>query len=380
MYEILSDRFVDSQDCPVSDLEGTQEITVPLHEQDRIGPAKADSFLDLLDELGRHPLSGDRGQVIAGYRAWIGRNSVASAALYAAWFNLGVELAGAGDKAGAIDAYRTVLALRPGFYPAAINLGTLMEAAGQPDVALATWQRGLQSEGDRAVLLDYRDWLAEGRRIKQQAMTAVLHLGCGARGRKKLPSVFLGSGWREIRIDKDPDVRPDLRAGLTDMQGISDGLADAVYSSDPVEHLYPHEVALALREMHRVLKPTGFVLIRLPDLQELARHVAEGRLEDALYVSPLGPITPLDMLYGHRPSLESGTAINAPRTGFTSATIAAALIKAGFGAAIVQRDPSTFSLTVIAFRSRPDGAQLAWARTQMLPAADYPAVLYTQAG
>jgi hypothetical protein len=132
--------------------------------------------------------------------------------------------------------------------------------------------------------------------------------------------------------------------------------------------------------MHRVLKPTGFVLIRLPDLQELARHVAEGRLEDALYMSPVGPITPLDMLYGHRLSLESGTAISAPRTGFTSATIAGALITAGFGAAMVQRDPSTFSLTAIAFRSRPDAAQLARAQTQMLPAVASPAVLYTQAG
>jgi hypothetical protein len=164
------------------------------------------------------------------------------------------------------------------------------------------------------------------------------------------------------------------------MQVISDGLADAVYSSAPIEHLYPHEVALALREMHRVLKPTGFVLIRLPDLQELARHVAEGKLEDALYMSPVGPITPLDMLYGHRLSLESGTAISAPRTGFTSATIAGALITAGFGAAMVQRDPSTFSLTAIAFRSRPDAAQLARAQTQMLPAVASPAVLYTQAG
>jgi hypothetical protein len=380
MYDTLSDRFADSHACQVSDPEGTHEITVPLHEQDTMGPAKADSFLDMLGDLERHPLSGDRGRVIAGYRAWIGRNSVASAALYAVWFNLGVELAGAGDKAGAIDAYRTVLALKPGFYPAAINLGTLMEATGQPEAALATWQQGLQPEEDRAALLDYRRRLAEARRIKQQAMAAVLHIGCGALDHKKLPPVFLGSGWREIRVDKDPDVRPDLRAGLTGMQVISDGLADAVYSSDPIEHLYPHEVAQTLREMHRVLKPTGFALIRLPDLQEVARHVAEGRLEDTLYMSPVGPITPLDMLYGHRPSLESGTATSAPRTGFTSATIAAALIKAGFGAAMVQRVRSTFSLTVIAFRGRPNGAQLAWAQTQMLPPADCPAVLYTPAG
>ena len=98
MHEILSDRFVDLQARSVADPEGTQEITVPLHEHDTIGPARADSFLDLLGELGRYPLSNDRGEVIADYRAWIGRNSVASTALYAVWFNLGVELAGQGIR------------------------------------------------------------------------------------------------------------------------------------------------------------------------------------------------------------------------------------------------------------------------------------------
>ena len=33
------------------------------------------------------------------------------------------------------------------------------------------------------------------------------------------------------------------------MQVIADGEFDAVYSSHNVEHLYPHEVPLALREM-----------------------------------------------------------------------------------------------------------------------------------
>ena len=167
---------------------------------------------------------------------------------------------------------------------------------------------------------------------------------------------------------------------LTDMQVISDGSVDAVYSSEAIENLYPHEVPLALREMYRVLKPTGFTLIRLPDLQEVARHVAAGKLEEPLYISPVGPITPLDILYGHRPSLASGNAFKSPRTGFTSTTLAAALINAGFGAAIVQRDSAAFRLTALAFRSLPDEVQMARTQAQMLLAADHPAVLYTPAG
>jgi hypothetical protein len=166
---------------------------------------------------------------------------------------------------------------------------------------------------------------------------------------------------------------------MTDLRVIADGLVDAVYSSNTIKHLYPHEVPLALREMHRVLKPAGFTFIQLPDLQEVARYVAEGRLEDPLYLSPMGPIAPLDILFGHRPSLAGGHAAAAHHTGFTSGTLGAALIKAGFAAVMVQRDPAAFCLTAIAFRSRPDGERLAQAQAQMLPAVDHPAVLYTPA-
>ncbi len=151
-----------------------------------------------------------------------------------------------------------------------------------------------------------------------------------------------------------------------------------MYSSHNIEHLYAHEVPVALREMHRVLKPTGFLLITLPDLQEVARHVAEGRLDEALYMSPMGPIAPLDILFGHRPSLEKGNMFMAHRTGFTGGTLAAALIDVGFAAAIVQRNPAAYCLTAIAFRTRPDDEQVVKAQAQML-LAGCPSLLYAPA-
>jgi hypothetical protein len=145
-----------------------------------------------------------------------------------------------------------------------------------------------------------------------------------------------------------------------------------VYSSHNIEHLYPHEVSLALREMRRVLKLTGFVLIAMPDLQEVARHIAEDKLEGPLYMSPMGPIAPLDVLYGHRPSIARGNAIMAHRTGFTGEALGAALIKAGFAAVMIQRGPSAFCPTAIAFRTRPDKEQIAKSQAQMLPALIVP--------
>jgi tetratricopeptide (TPR) repeat protein len=341
--------------------------------------AQADSFLDLLAGFERHPPAG-RTHIIARYQAWIERNSAASAALYGAWFNLGVELAAAGDKAGAIDAYQRALMLRPGFYPAAINLGTLLETAGQTGSALAVWQQALQPEEARAALLDYRNRLAETCRVAQQGTAKVLlRIGYTA-GLEKLPLVFRDADWREIRRDIDPAARPDFVASMTGLCDVTDGTVDAVYSPHTIKHLCPHEVARALQEMRRVLKPAGFVLITLPDLQEVARYVAEGKLEDPLYMSPVGPIAPLDILYGHRRSLAGGHGSLTPRTGFTSATLAAALIKAGFAAAMVQRNPPAFTLTAIAFRNKPDKEQLARAQAQMLPAADHPSVLYRATG
>ena len=380
MYEeTLSERFADAPPGPVFEPEHAAEPPAPPRMQAPAEPpaARTDSFLDLLSELERYAVSSDRRQAIAAYHAWIGRNGSAPASLYAAWFNLGVELSGTGDQAGAVNAYQTALALRPGFYAAAINLGTMMEAMGQPEAALTAWRQGLQPAEARTALLDYRDRLAEAWRVEQERIPAVLHLGCGALGQTTLPPVFLG--WRTIRVDTDPDAQPDFSGGLTDLHGISDGLADAVYSSQPIENLPPQAVPVALREIRRVLKPGGFALINLPDLQEVARYVCEGRLEELLYMSPAGPVTPLDMLYGHRPSMAFGNAFRPPRTGFTSATFAAALIDAGFGSAILQRDPPAFRLTAIGFRGQPNAEHMASVQAQVLSSA-LPAVLYTPPG
>ena len=382
MRETLSEQSVTSLAHPVFVPECPEEVAHSPVGQDGVDAACLDadagSFLHLLADLERGRMTDNRRDTIARYQAWIGRNRPVSAAVYGAWFNLGVELAAAGDKAGAIDAYHNALALRPGFYPAAINLGTIKESIGQPEEALAIWQQALQAEGTRAELLAYRNHLAEVCRVERQGSAKVLHVG-HANSREKLPLVFCGAGWQEIRVDIDPAVRAEFVASMSNMHVVSDGQVDAVYSAHAIQHLDAHEVPPALQEMRRVLKLNGFAFIKLPDLQEVARYVADGKLEDPLYMSPLGPVAPLDILYGYRPTVASGHAFATPRTGFTGATLGAALIKAGFDAVMVQREAAAFCLTAIAFRSRPDREQLV--RTQaLLPASNHPAVLYTPPG
>jgi tetratricopeptide (TPR) repeat protein len=336
-----------------------------------------ESLLDLLNGIEALGCGDDRAPVIARYQRWIARHADENAAtLFAAWFNLGVALANAGDSEGAIEAYRQSLALRRDFYPAAVNLGLLLEAAGQNEAALECWAGTLQPEETRAALTAQRA-STDNSATSQLPRAKLLHVCCGAAAPSKLPVVFREPGWQEIRLDIDPAVGPDIVASITDMRAVADASVEAVYSSHDLEHLQAHEVPLALREMCRVLTADGFALITLPDLQEVARHVAEGRLDSELYVSPMGPITPLDILYGHRASIAGGNLLMAHRTGFTAATLGTALLEAGFMTAIVQRLPASFGLTAVAFRTAPHQGRSVRTPVSMLE-ADQPVTLFAR--
>jgi predicted SAM-dependent methyltransferase len=157
-----------------------------------------------------------------------------------------------------------------------------------------------------------------------------LHVGCGRARADRLPSCFREGGWREIRLDIDPEVGPDIVASITDMAKVPDASFDAVWSSHNLEHLHSFEVPLALNEFFRVLKPDGFVLINLPDLRAIARYILADNLSNPMYQSEVGVITPLDVLFGHQQSLQKGHHFMAHRTGFTATTLGQCLLDAGF--------------------------------------------------
>lgn len=189
--------------------------------------------------------------------------------------------------------------------------------------------------------------MSENRAAPPPASRTVLHVGCGPNEPGRLNASFRGKEWREIRLDIDPAVGPDIVASMVDMRGVEDASVDAVWSSHNLEHLYPHEVPRALAEFRRVLKrQDGFALITLPDLQRAAELVAADKLDDPAYVSPSGPIAPLDMMFGHRDSLARGHLFMAHRTGFTAKTLKSALLAAGFPHVDVMRQ--RFDLWAIA--------------------------------
>jgi predicted SAM-dependent methyltransferase len=158
----------------------------------------------------------------------------------------------------------------------------------------------------------------------------LLHVGCGPVRIERLPMCFRTDQWQELRFDIDPRVQPDIVGSMTDMRMLGDASVDAIWSSHNLEHLDSFAVPLALAEFKRVLKPDGFALIAVPDLRAVARHIAADQLAQPLYESPAGPISALDIVFGHQASLLAGNAYMAHRTGFTSTTLGHCLLAAGF--------------------------------------------------
>ncbi|WP_197961149.1 class I SAM-dependent methyltransferase [Bradyrhizobium agreste] len=158
-------------------------------------------------------------------------------------------------------------------------------------------------------------------------------------------------------MDVDARASPDIVASLEDMSQIADRSFDAVYCSHSLEHLHPHDVRSALRGIVRVLKPDGFALVTSPDLEPIAALVAQGRGEEIAYQSPLGPITALDMIYGHAASIERGNYYMAHNSGFTEDSIARLLLEARFEEVLVIKG-NCYDFYALALMPQADKAQI----------------------
>jgi len=194
-----------------------------------------------------------------------------------------------------------------------------------------------------------------------------LHVGCGAQDKRSIEKGFNSPDWREIRFDIDPGVKPDIVGTLTDLSAVGSESVDALYSSHSIEHIFPHEVATALGEFHRVLKADGFLVITCPDLQSVCEFVARDQLVDTLYVSPMGPIAAIDIMYGHRASIANGQTYMAHKCGFTDSVLRRCVLAAGFQTLYGGRRPAAFDLWLIAFKSKVSQDALLRAAATYLP-------------
>lgn len=163
----------------------------------------------------------------------------------------------------------------------------------------------------------------------------LLHAGCGSK-LNKVPREF--AAYEEVRLDCAQAVAPDIVASIVAMPMIEDAAFDALYCSHTLEHLYAHEVAMALAEFQRILRPGATLLVVAPDLQSIGGKLALDQADFLVYQSPIGPVTALDMIYGMRSAIGAGNLFMGHKTGFTTSVLKNALDAAGFVKVEVSRD------------------------------------------
>ncbi len=98
------------------------------------------------------------------------------------------------------------------------------------------------------------------------------------------------------------------------------GPYDAIYCSHALEHLYPHEVSVALAEFYRVLKPGGVATILVPDLEGVPAT------DETL---PGSDLTGLHLYYGDARLIPDHPHM-AHHCGFVAETMRSVLSAAGF--------------------------------------------------
>lgn len=183
----------------------------------------------------------------------------------------------------------------------------------------------------------------------------LLNLGSGARSVLKSCA---GEGWTrdwtEIRVDIEPKCKPDIVASLTDLDGIiEDNSADIIFCSHVLEHFHDHQISPLLAQLVRILRPDGAVVIKTPDLLQVAEILQRDDLEGTVYLAPAGNITILDVLYGHRESVERGEPFMAHHTGFTESSLANKLLDAGFGEVATEHGESVDFIAMAYHHERP---------------------------
>ena len=170
-------------------------------------------------------------------------------------------------------------------------------------------------------------------------------------------------GWEHVLLDVDASRSPDVVCDARDLASLPAGGYDAVYCSHNLEHYWRHDLPRVLAGFLHVLAGDGFAEVAVPDLRLVFEEVLKRNLQpdDALYLSPKGPITVNDVIYGWGREIEaSGHDFYAHKNGFTGDSLVATLRAAGF--ATVYRGAGPFEARALAFRSVPTAAQRALLR------------------
>lgn len=184
----------------------------------------------------------------------------------------------------------------------------------------------------------------------------VLNVGGGSR---QIPLPGHYQGWKHVLLDVNPAAGVDIALDARKLRRLAAASFDAVYCSHNLEHYHAHEIPQVLEGFVHVLKPQGFVELRVPDIAAVMRETVRRGLdlEDALYVSPAGPVSVRDVLYGFGAEIGRGNEYYAHKTGFTDRSLRRFLGGAGFVHVYALAEIGGFELRLAGFRARPGAVE-----------------------
>lgn len=129
---------------------------------------------DLVQHVDAGKTADGEAGSIALYRAWLALSVNKPGQLFAAWYNLGVQLNAAGAVAEAAAAFEQALSVRADLFQAAINAGLCHERLGDPARSLRIWDGALQADTARTALLNQRARLLETLGRYEEAEAALV--------------------------------------------------------------------------------------------------------------------------------------------------------------------------------------------------------------
>ena len=134
-------------------------------------------------------------------------------------------------------------------------------------------------------------------------------------------------------------------------------LFDVICSFHVLEHVKsPNKF---LEASLKVLKDDGMAIIKCPDIQSVCEAVAKGKLLEPFYNSPVGPISPIDILFGNRQQIMKGNEYMAKKVGFTYSVLNKTFAEAGFQARYGGRMPANGGeLAIVAFKQKKSEEQI----------------------
>ena len=166
----------------------------------------------------------------------------------------------------------------------------------------------------------------------------------------RLP-IFASGLWEERHVDPDFNTMVAKLRSNDGLLGVHEQPLKAIIANHLLPRFNAYEVPKVLGNLYRALDEDGFAIIICPDLQSIIERVLANGLSEPAYQSPAGPITPLDLIFGHQGSIQSGVLSAPHRTGFTTASLTEQLQAAGFKTIRTLARPENFDLWGIASKS-----------------------------